>query len=297
MWSKEDLVKHIKELGIKKGDLLNLKVSMRSIGQIEGGAFTLIEAFKEAVGDNGTIITDSFVKAFPYPFSRTNKKRLSSSDTKSYAGVFANEMISHPGALRSPHAIQKFVGIGKLAEELIPNHINSSFPYNVLYQMTKLGGKNIRIGDFDKVIGVGTTHVAICLLGFKQNCRKAGVNYIDNGILKPFIINWPDGCPKGFNNLIPRYHKIGAVLAEGKIGNAEALVTDMHKTLDYELQLGKEDPKFFMCNDPTCYKCRITWKQSTDSKIATIINCIKSRKFKNIAAIVYLSFHKNYLPK
>lgn len=297
MITKLELVNYLLNLGIEKGDLLNLKVSMRSIGQIENGAKDLIDAFLEVVGESGTIVSDSFVEAFPIPLSYKHKKLISNSNSISYAGVFANEMVKYPGSYRSPHPIQKFVAIGKDAKELAMKHDIGSMPYGLLYKLAQRGGKNIRIGDYEKVIGVGTTHIAITLKKFKQNIRKSGVIYIDHqGIKRLFELNWASGCPKGFNNLIPYFEKKGAILCKGLVGNAEALVTDMNKTLNLELELADKNPRFFMCDDPSCYKCRITWENSTGSIFRTLYYNIKSINIKNILAIIYFSLFKNYKP-
>ena len=37
LFTKNDLVKDIRALGVKEGDLLHLKVSMKSIGDVDGG--------------------------------------------------------------------------------------------------------------------------------------------------------------------------------------------------------------------------------------------------------------------
>ena len=56
--TKQDLVRDLKHLGIGSGDLLNVKASIRSIGELDGGADTLIDALLEVVGSDGTIVTD-----------------------------------------------------------------------------------------------------------------------------------------------------------------------------------------------------------------------------------------------
>ena len=50
MITKNDLIRDLRQLGVVRGDTLNLKVSMKSIGDIDGGANTLIEALMEVVG-------------------------------------------------------------------------------------------------------------------------------------------------------------------------------------------------------------------------------------------------------
>ena len=46
----------IASLGIKKGDDILLHSSFRSLGEVEGGIKTLIEALLASVGDSGTLL-------------------------------------------------------------------------------------------------------------------------------------------------------------------------------------------------------------------------------------------------
>lgn len=87
--TKNDLVKDIRALGIREGELLNLKVSMGSIGYIVGGARTLIEALLEVVEGTGTIEAQAFVRCYPLPLSGENAKMVSDRWAPSYAGAMA----------------------------------------------------------------------------------------------------------------------------------------------------------------------------------------------------------------
>ena len=62
--TKEDLITDFKKLGVKRGDFLNVKCSLKSIGDVVGGAKTLIDALLAVVDTEGTIVTDSFVNAY-----------------------------------------------------------------------------------------------------------------------------------------------------------------------------------------------------------------------------------------
>ena len=61
MLTKNDLIYDLEKLGLVRGDILNVKVSLRSIGEIDGGVNTLIDALLDIVGPEGTLVTDSFV--------------------------------------------------------------------------------------------------------------------------------------------------------------------------------------------------------------------------------------------
>ncbi len=296
--TKQDLISDLKAMGINPGDILNVKISYKSIGKIEGGIKTLIDALLDVVGESGTIVSDAFVKSkLLYPLKKHTGK-ISTEETPSYAGVVANTMLQNPLSLRSPHPIQKFVAIGKNANIVLSHDIDSR-PYGVLHQMAKMNAKNLRIGSPDKVVGVGTTHVAIDILGYKQNLLKGGIDYYRDNKLKTFVVNWPTGCRKSFNNLLPIYEQQGCIIKKGHVGNAEAMLSDMQKTLNAELNLGKENPDFVMCSDPCCYKCRLTWEHSSGSLFGVIAANLKKGKKKNVINIIsaiYLSIFKNMQP-
>ncbi len=270
---KKQLVQELINIGVEKGDILNVKVSLKALGKVEGGANTIIDALLEAVGPEGTIVCDSFVSPFYSMLKWFNRKRVSKRDTPSYAGAFANVMVKRPDAFRSSHPIQAFTAIGKEAKALTESFKADSAPFVILRAIADMGGKNLRIGDVNKVVGVGTTHVAICELGFWQICVPRGIYYIDEQGKKRFFHRyWANGCPKGFNKLMHYYYEGGAVIHDGKIGNASALLTSMSKTLEIEKNLFKQNPSAFLCGDESCLNCSFAWEFSTGS----LTKCVKA---------------------
>lgn len=261
--TKEKLVDDLRNLGIENGTLLHLKVSLSSLGFVEGGAETVVEALLEAVGEKGTIVSDAFLDVYPLPLSRKAGKIISDLDTPSYAGALANAMVRHPKMERSRHPVQRYAAIGAQAKELMHAHTPDKNPYEPLRVMSEIGGWNLKLGSDEKVVGVGTTHVAIQLMGFKQKRSRAGINYRDeNGEVKTFERNWAGGCDIGFANFLPMYHENGGVLSEGTVGEAYAKLTDMKKTLEIEMREMKKNPASFLCDRPHCRQCRTTWEFS-----------------------------------
>lgn len=281
VFTKEDLKKDLQEIGVKQGDLLHMKVSMKAIGNVEGGAKTLLDALLETIGPEGTLISDAFVSVYPLPLTPEQEKIVADDLTFSYAGAFANEMIKHPNMKRSRHPIQKFVAIGKRAEEFCYAHDYASGGYHVVEKTSEAGGVNLTIGE--KVAGVGTTHVAIDILGFKRKQLNMGALYKDlDGSVKLAKVNWNGGCAHGFPKFIPFYHEKGAVLGSGKVGNAIGLYTSMKKTLEIEIEILKNNPQFFFCDDKTCYSCQMTWEHSPKKRIRFYFNWLK-KNFKTLS--------------
>jgi len=268
------LVEDFKKLGVRSGYMYNVKASLKSIGHVDGGAMTVINALLEAISPDGTIITDSFIDAYPLPLSAKHAKLISKPDFPSYAGAIANAMLKHPEAFCSSHPIQRFVAIGAMA--------------NALKEMTESGyGRNLKIGTDEKVVGVGTTHVAIGTMNFKQNRPPCGINYYnEKNELELFKRDWAGGCGVGFNKFIPLYRERGAILREGFIGQAPSKITDMAHTLAIELEILKENPAFFLCDDPACADCRLTWEFSDGNRISVNYHRVVRKLHRLLARIL-----------
>jgi len=296
VFSKQDLLKDLKELGVMKGDLLNVKCSLKSIGKIEGGAETLVGALLEAVGREGTIVTDSFISVFSERSS--GKQPISDKRSQSYAGALANAMLKHPEVLRSSHPVQKFAVIGAKAKELTENHDETSYAYNILKIMAENGGMNLKIGSDEKVVGVGTTHVAIGMMGFRQLRPVVGRHYIDRSGSKVFFpIDWAGLCADGLLNFIPMYEKNGDMISKGKVGNSQAKITSMKGTLRTELDILHKDPMFFMCGSKDCVGCNLTWEMKKGSKIIFMLKSLFTGKFKQALRVLgFFAVKHRYLP-
>lgn len=276
MLTRQDLINDLSKMKICKGDLLLVKVSIRSIGEIEGGAITLVDALLDVVGNQGTIVTASFVNTYPLPIDLNEEDKIVSQNTPSYAGALANAMVKHPKAFRSTHPVQKFVAIGRDAERLMSSHTEASYAYAVVEEMTKIGARNLKIGE--KVIGVGTTHVVIKDLGCEKNIPNIGVLYYDqSGAIKQFKVDWAGGCGNGFPKFIPLYKENKAVISEGYVGSAECLYTSMLGTYKVEYEKLKSDPNFFFCDDTTCGSCRLRWAHSDKKYLLYLFHLLKKK--------------------
>lgn len=293
--TKKELLNDLLAIGVKQGDLLHLKVSLRSVGKMKDGARTLLDALIEAVGKEGTIVVDSFVTMFPLPLSKENSEIISDLNSPTFAGAFANEMVKHPDMFRSYHPVHRFTAIGKHAKELTVNHTVEDNAYKVLVDMVERGAKNLTIGD--KVVGVGTTHVALEFSGIKQKkISNYGLNYRDlNGNVAFFKCNWDNGefCSDGYWNFMPLYECQGGIIKKDKIGNAMSILTDMQKTLEIEVKALKNNHQFFMCNKSHCRICRTTWNVSENRYFSFLLNrFVYGIKKGTVLKSLYLLFKK-----
>ncbi|WP_342115986.1 AAC(3) family N-acetyltransferase [Pseudoduganella sp. OTU4001] len=58
--SREELVAGLASLGIDKGDAVFIHSSLKSLGYVEGGAATVVQALQEAVGPQGTLVLPTY---------------------------------------------------------------------------------------------------------------------------------------------------------------------------------------------------------------------------------------------
>jgi aminoglycoside 3-N-acetyltransferase len=296
-FARKDLVRDLYALGLRPGDLINAKVSLKAIGHVDGGADTVLEALIEAVGPNGTVVTDSFLDVYPLPLSPENAGRVADRMTPSYAGALANALVRHPRAFRSGHPVQKFAAIGAQAEELMAGHGPRSYAYDVLRVMAERGGRNVKIGSEEKTVGVGTTHVAIGMLKLRQKRSRSGRTYFENGRVVTFERDWAGACARGFANFMPHYRRTGGILSEGTVGRAPAKITDMKRTLEVEVELLRDNPWMFMCEDQACVECRLSWEFSTGSLMMVILENLRRGKLRDVGFAVRTRLNRNFLPR
>ena len=294
-FTKEKLISDLKSLGVMKGDILNVKASLRSIGLIEGGANSLIDALIECVGQEGTIITDSFIESHS-KISLSFWNNVVSNLTPSYAGALANAMIKYKSSVRSKHPIQKFCLIGKHATYLANDHTSEKSAYEVLKKIAAMGGKNLKIGSDKKVIGVGTTHVAIVESKKRQLRPYLGVRFQSKDKqIKSFMINWSGACSRAIYELKNIYNtKPCHILSNGYVGNAPAKLTCMATTLSLEKEYLKLNSKEFLtCSNKDC-SCHYTWEKIGKSPLKASLDFLLKFKFKKSIKAFYIALFYRY---
>lgn len=285
------LVSDLSALGISKGDMILVKASYKSIGKIEGGPTTFLKALLDVLGEEGTLVTVSFVKRLPSRQRWFHQGYIYTKDMDSYTGIINSLILKHPDIKRSNNPLQSYAAIGKYAEELTNNFTLESEPYELLKIMAeKYNAKNLHIGS--NVFGVGTTHIALTET-FKQNNfyqkrYQEGIYYInDTGNKKWTAGDESTFCQTAHKKFYPSYFELGGVLTNGKVGDADSFVSSMQKTLQIERDIFKKNPKALICDNPACYKCRTSFSFDNTSLMKFIYNQLKSKRYKGYFKAVF----------
>jgi aminoglycoside 3-N-acetyltransferase len=146
MLTKPQLVEAFRGAGLTDGDLALVHSSLRTLGPVDGGADTVIDALLESLGSGGTLVlpthTWKVVNAAQPVFHQTL--------TPSNVGVLTNVFRQRPGVLRSLHPTHSVAALGPRAAALVAGDERSATPCPADGPYGRLrdwGGKILIIGE------------------------------------------------------------------------------------------------------------------------------------------------------
>lgn len=150
--TKEDIIVALKELGLKSTDIVITHSSLKSFGNVDGGADAVIDALKSVLY-NGTVVFPTLrQRNFYNAYKDWNVKT-----TPSDVGYITEKFRLSKGVFRSNQATHSVCAYGKDAEFLTKNHgggekrigifgdtpFSSKSPWQKMYDM---GAKVVMIG-------------------------------------------------------------------------------------------------------------------------------------------------------
>lgn len=115
--TKDAITKVLLELGITEGDIVLVHSALRSIGRIEGGAQTVIDAIEGIIGKEGTLVMPTFSQC---DFANVYKTWYM--DKPSETGYLTEYFRKLPFVYRSNQETHSVAARGKLAYELTYQH-------------------------------------------------------------------------------------------------------------------------------------------------------------------------------
>ena len=134
MITLESLKEDFRNIGIKAGDTLFLRISYKAVGKVEGGPIVFLKALHEVVGEEGTIILTAFPDLHIKQYYYFHKKKVTSkqSPAKPHTGIMSVMALTYPKSCLSRKLEFPFVVIGKHAEYLTSSHTHDMPPYWLL---------------------------------------------------------------------------------------------------------------------------------------------------------------------
>lgn len=191
-FSREDLIRQLQALGVRRGEVLIVHTAFSKVGPVEGGPEGLIDALQSAVGPAGTLMMPSMADADDEPFRPEASPCLG-------MGVVADTFWRLPGVLRSdsPHA---FAARGSLAPELTQPH-----PMDIPHGPDSPVGRAYEHDAGVLLLGVGhdantTIHLAENLAGVRYR-KRYHATVVTNGLPTRLDFSEVDHCCQNFSLL------------------------------------------------------------------------------------------------
>jgi len=243
----ESIRSDLSTLGISRGDSLLIHSSFKSLGRVDGGIKTLVDAILSVIGEGGTLI----VPTLTYRDVSVENPVFDYLNTPSCVGAVSEYVRLMKGSIRSIHPTHSCSTIGRLAEEYVRGHENDRTPIGENSPFRKLmqnGGKILMLG-----------------CGMSPNTSMHGVeeiygvSYLLPKIPSPYTVILPDrSYTIDFyrhhikqNGYEQRYGRLAEVidpahLTHGTVHNAESFLLDAQGMLRAGLSALGRDEYFFV---------------------------------------------------
>ena len=115
--TRRDISEALEALGLTRGAVVFMHSSLSSLGEVDRGADTVVDAVLDVLGPDGTLAVPTFCS-----INRRRNQTYDPDTTPSEVGQITNALRSRPEAFRSPHIWQSMSAIGKRAEEMMSVH-------------------------------------------------------------------------------------------------------------------------------------------------------------------------------
>lgn len=234
-YTKEALKTQMKEMGLKETDAVMVHASMKSMGDVDGGADTVLDAFMEYLA-KGLFMTPAHTwKQMSAEYSVFDPKT-----EPACVGIIPNLFLKRPGVVRSLHPTHSVAAIGQGATEYVAGEENVHTP-------CAPGGCWDRLRTVHaKILLIGVTHARNTFIHSVEEVFDVPERFTE----KPakFQIVMPDGSLKDvemyrhfnrhtahiseeFDKMLEGYFTTGAAKPV-KLGDADCILCDAEKLFE-----------------------------------------------------------------
>ena len=235
MYTKQDLLNDIHNMGLQPTDAIMVHSSMKSIGPVEGGADTVVDAFMEYFKD-GLFMTPT------HTWAQMGAEHSLFDPQKEQAcvGIIPNIFRQRDGVVRSLHPTHSIAAYGPKAAEYVKGEENITTP-------AQPGGCWSRLMDVDaKILLLGCTHNRNTFMHAVEELLDVPERLTEEP--ERFRIVMPDGDTKEvfvhrhynavqphiseeFDKLAQAFYDLGAA-RKVKFGDADCILCEARKIYD-----------------------------------------------------------------
>ncbi len=239
------IIEDLYTLGVRKGGVLLVHSSLRSLGTVEGGAETVIQSLFAALGPQGTLL----LPALSYETVRSTNPFYDVQKTPSCVGALTEYYRLRGETLRSVHPTHSVCGTGSLTQDLLEGHDRDTTPCGVnspFHKLPKYNGQVLFIGCG---LRPNTSMHAIEELSeppyLFSDFMEYNITHVDGHTSKMRVRR------HGFHGWVQRYDRLSHVLAAPSLKSGKVLAADCHlvEAVDMWLAVHQKlqvDPLYFV---------------------------------------------------
>lgn len=182
-FTKEQLTEQLKAMGIKKTDALLVHSSMKALGDVDGGADTVIDALMESVSDGLLLMPAHTWKQMSEAYSYFDPET-----EPVCVGIIPELFRKRSGVVRSLHPTHSMAVYGKGAEEYIEGEERITTPCGP-------GGCWSKLRDINaKILLIGVTHTRNTYIHAIEEAFEVPERFTAQPV--KFQVKHPDGSVK-----------------------------------------------------------------------------------------------------
>ncbi|MGB9595625.1 MAG: AAC(3) family N-acetyltransferase, partial [Candidatus Poribacteria bacterium] len=294
--TQADIVDGLRKLGLKQGDVAFVHSSLSSFGYVEGGAETVVKAFLDVLGENGTLAVPIFQNYFwdgpDQVWDRENSPSL--------MGQISETVRTWKGSRRSYHAPHPIAVIGRYAEDITERHNLTDFSVNSPF------ARLLELDTWIVLIGVGYNSCTMIHIieertevPYRRWVNLTGT-VIYNGIHQrktyPFFARQPN-VNYDFTPLGQRMESEGLVKTV-TIGKSLVRAFRSRDMYDYTMRMVRQDPLFLVSKDSKFVAQRFipNYNKMLDEKFSQPMPLMESKNPTAQKLINVLRVSKNLNP-
>ncbi len=271
VYRKADLIKQLADMGLKPTDKVMIHSSMKAIGEVEGGADTVVDALMEYFAQGLVMVPTHTWKQMSETYSVFDPET-----EPACVGIIPNLFRQRPGVYRSLHPTHSIAAYGVGAKEYVQGEENQSTPC----APDGCFGRLRDVGAY--VLLIGVTHA-----------RNTYIHSVEESFDVPqrltekttaFQVKLPDGSLKEvqmhrhfnpkeehisetFDKYMDGYYELGAA-RKVTFGDAQCILCEAGKLYDATAHILKRERNCFI--DRPEIPC--SWKEiSADRVVANLI--------------------------
>ena len=217
-----DLVDAFTRVGVPYGGILMVHSSLSSIGHVEGGAETVVDALLKALGPDGTLV----MPAFTYQLANDLEFVFDPMRTPSLMGAISEAARRWPNAYRSIHPRHSVSAIGPLAVSIASAGNSSAWDSeSPMAQVIQRNGMFMMLGV--PYVNLTALHVCEVELGVRYRTTMMAERRmrLADGTVVPLVRQVHrlfDGGPEADFNRMGQSLEDAGMVKIGHVGNAVA---------------------------------------------------------------------------